>query len=89
MSKEYVAKIKAPKNCFFCKHLSFSYEDHEFQSNPNFYICDRPDDDYSTKAQKDGHETFEQNMKYYKKCYSPATELPLVAGHMAVKVELK
>lgn len=87
---EYVAKIKVPKNCFFCKHLSFDYEDREFTSNPNFYVCDRPDGDYSTKMQKTGDvQDFEKNMKFHKRCYEPLTELPLVSGRMSVKVKIQ
>lgn len=82
MASEYIAKIKVPKNCYFCKHLETETTDDEYMSD-SYYVCNREPEVKNTCGDK-----FEKNMKWHKRCFKPITDIS-VHWYKSVKVLIK
>lgn len=84
MKTEYVAKIKAPKNCYFCKHLSEEMTDDEYTST-TYLVCNNP-----KEVKNSSGDNFEKNLKWHKRCFQPVEVIsPNGLFSCGVKVVLK
>jgi hypothetical protein len=80
MGKEYIAQIKVPKNCYFCKHLDSEHGEDEYSSS--YYICNREPEVKNVCGDK-----FDENLHRHKRCYTPIEYISF-GYHKAIKVEV-